>query len=93
MLMRPLMVLLSALPLLAEEVIAPAVKGIETQVYFSPDGGCTDAIVRELGAAKKEIRVQPYGFTSKIIAGALRDAVARGVFDQAILDKSPRTEK
>ena len=33
------------------------------QVYFSPHGGCTDAIVKELGKAKSEILVQAYSFT------------------------------
>jgi hypothetical protein len=28
------------------------------QVYFSPQGGCTDAIVAELDTAKNEILVQ-----------------------------------
>ena len=49
------------------------------QVYFSPHGGCTDAIVKEIGKAKSEILVQAYSFTSKEIAKALVDAHKRGV--------------
>ena len=45
-----------------------------TQVYFSPHGGCTDAIVKEISRAKQEILVQAYSFTSKEIAKALVDA-------------------
>ncbi len=41
------------------------------QVYFSPNGGCTDAIVREIWKAKTEILVQAHSFTSKEIAKAL----------------------
>jgi phosphatidylserine/phosphatidylglycerophosphate/cardiolipin synthase-like enzyme len=62
-------------------------------VYFSPDGGCTDAIVREIDQAKKEILVQAYSFTSKPIAKALVDARKRGINIVVVLDKSQRTEK
>ena len=37
-------------------------------VYFSPHGGCTDGIVRELDAAKESVLVQAYEFTSAPIA-------------------------
>jgi len=57
-------------------------------IYFSPDGGCTDAIVRELAAAQKQILVQAYAFTSAPIAKALLDAHKRGVDIQVLLDKS-----
>jgi hypothetical protein len=39
-----------------------------TQVYFSPNGGCTEAIVKEITSAKNEILVQAYSFTSALIA-------------------------
>ncbi|MGO8753569.1 MAG: phospholipase D family protein [Thermoguttaceae bacterium] len=63
------------------------------EVYFSPRGGCTDAVVRELSAAKTSVLVQAYSFTSARIAKALLDAHKRGVAVQVILDKSQRTEK
>ena len=63
------------------------------QVYFSPHGGCTDAIVKEIGKAKSEILVQAYSFTSKEIAKALVDAYKRGVHTEIILDKSNRSQK
>jgi phosphatidylserine/phosphatidylglycerophosphate/cardiolipin synthase-like enzyme len=62
-------------------------------VYFSPHGGCTDAIVKELDAAKESVLVQDYSFTSAPIAKALMEAHKRGVKVQVILDKSQRTEK
>lgn len=62
-------------------------------VYFSPDGGCTEAIVKEIGKAKSEILVQAYSFTSKEIAKALTDAHKRGVYTVVILDKSNRSTK
>ena len=64
-----------------------------TQVCFSPNGGCTDAIVKEISSAKTEILVQAYSFTSAPIAKALVEAHKRGVKVEAILDKSQRTEK
>ena len=42
-----------------------------TQVCFSPNGGCTESIVKEINAAKSEILVQAYSFTSAPIAKAL----------------------
>ena len=62
-------------------------------VFFSPNGGATDAIVRELNEAKTEILVQAYSFTSTPIAKALVDAKKRGVKVVVVLDKSQRREK
>lgn len=63
------------------------------EVLFSPKGGCTDAVVREIENAQSTILVQAYSFTSAPIAKALADAKARGVEVAAILDDSQRTEK
>ncbi len=62
-------------------------------VYFSPLGGCTQAVVRELDGAKKTVLVQAYSFTNAPIAQALVGAHHRGVDVKMILDKSQRTEK
>jgi phosphatidylserine/phosphatidylglycerophosphate/cardiolipin synthase-like enzyme len=35
-----------------------------TKVCFSPNGGCTESIVKEINVAKSEILVQAYSFTS-----------------------------
>jgi len=64
-----------------------------TQVYFSPRGGCTEAIVEALDKAKSEVLVQAYSFTSRDIAKALVDAHKRGVHVEVILDKSNRNHK
>lgn len=61
---------------------------LSAKVYFSPNGGCTDAIVKELSGAKTEVLVQAYSFTSKEISKALVDASKRGVHTEIILDKS-----
>jgi len=63
------------------------------EVYFAPDGGCTQAIVKELHNAQQTVRVQAYSFTSTPIAKALVAAKQRDVRVEAILDKSNDTEK
>jgi len=67
--------------------------GSDIKVFFSPKGGCTEAVVENVGKAKSTVLVQAYSFTSAPIAKALVDAAKRGVKVQVILDKSQRTEK
>ena len=62
-------------------------------VYFSPHGGCTDAIVAAVGKAQRTVLVQAYSFTSAPIAKAVVDAHKRGVKVRVILDKSNRRAK
>ena len=62
------------------------------EVYFSPNGGCTEAIVREIASARTNILVQSYSFTSAPIAKALVAAHKRGVNVEVILDRNQRTE-
>lgn len=61
--------------------------------YFSPDGGCEQAIVNEISQARSEILIQAYSFTNIPIAKALLAANKRGVKIEALLDKSQRSEK
>lgn len=84
------LVCLLCLPVCQPAVAAPP-PAIE--VHFSPKGGCTDTVVKELGNAKKMILVQAYSFTSAPIAKALVDAHNRGVDVRVILDKGQRTAK
>lgn len=65
----------------------------DIQVFFSPHGGCTEAIVKNLESATNTVLVQAYSFTSAPIAKALVDAHKRGVNVTVILDKSQRTER
>jgi len=62
-------------------------------VYFSPNGGCQDAIVREVGAAKESVHIQAYSFTSAPIARAVLEAKKRGVKVEAVIDEGRVTEK
>ena len=73
----------------AAETFTPA----RVAVYFSPNGGTTEAVVREVSAAKTQVLVQAYSFTSAAIAKALIDAHKRGVKILAVLDKSNETGK
>ena len=60
-------------------------------IYFSPKGGCTEAIVQEIDAAKNRVLVQAYSFTSEPIAAALVEAYKRGVKISVILDSDQET--
>jgi phosphatidylserine/phosphatidylglycerophosphate/cardiolipin synthase-like enzyme len=76
--LRPLLLallLVFSLPLRADGPYHPS--GVE--VFFSPKGGCTEAVVAELSKAKSTVYVQAYSFTSAPIAQALADAHKRGV--------------
>src|SRR6185503_7763491 len=61
--------------------------------YFSPKGGCTEAVVDALTKANSTVLVQAYSFTFAPIAKALTDAHRRSVKIQVILDKSNKTDK
>ena len=61
---------------------------LSLSVFHSPKGGCTDAVVREIQAARCEVLVQAYSFTSKPIADALIAAKGRGCNIEILLDKS-----
>ncbi len=63
------------------------------QIYLSPRGGCTKAIVEAINKAKTDVLVQAYSFTSPEIAKALVDAHRRGVHVEIILDKSNNSPK
>lgn len=65
----------------------------QTQVLFSPKGGCTDAIVNQVNAAAKTIDIMMYSFTSRPIIQALDKAKARGVSIRVLLDKGQQTQK
>jgi phosphatidylserine/phosphatidylglycerophosphate/cardiolipin synthase-like enzyme len=62
-------------------------------VHFSPEGGCTNAVVNELLHARHEILVQAYSFSSKPLAEALIAAKKRGVRVEILLDHSNEQEQ
>jgi phosphatidylserine/phosphatidylglycerophosphate/cardiolipin synthase-like enzyme len=80
------LVLLRSVPTVA----APPAPVPAIRLYFSPNGGGTEAIVAEIERSRSEVLVQAYSFTSTPIAKALIDARKRGVKVTVILDKSQR---
>ncbi|SHJ63103.1 PLD-like domain-containing protein [Roseomonas rosea] len=62
-------------------------------VCFTPGGACTDRIVDAIGAARREVLVQAYSFTSPPIAEALEAAGRRGVRVRIVVDDSQLTER
>jgi phosphatidylserine/phosphatidylglycerophosphate/cardiolipin synthase-like enzyme len=66
---------------------------LELSASFSPKGGCTEIIVKEIGKARHEVLVQAYSFTSRPIAQALLAAKARGVHVDILLDRSNEAEE
>lgn len=67
--------------------------GAGTSVYFSPSGGCTDAIVSQIDKAQSTIDIMMYSFTSRPIIQALEKAKERGVTIRVLLDKAQETQK
>ena len=92
--LKRLVVILISITFLSSVSFAEPLKAVGTiDTYFSPNGGATEAVVKEINLAKSEILVQAYSFTSKPIAKALVDAHKRGIKIEVVLDKSQRREK
>ena len=68
-------------------------KAADTQVYFSPNGGCQDAIIKEISKATKTIDIAMYYLTSREIAQELVKAKDRNVKVRIVLDKDQETSK
>ena len=62
-------------------------------VYFSPQGGCTEAVATAVANARTSLHVQAYSFSSYPIIKAIIAAQTRGVRVEVILDQSQRTER
>jgi phosphatidylserine/phosphatidylglycerophosphate/cardiolipin synthase-like enzyme len=83
---------LSAAALVAWSLLLLVVGGEPAEVRFSPRGGCTDLIVREVGAARKTVRVLAYSFTSVPIGDCLIAAKRRGVAVSVVIDGGERDQ-
>jgi phosphatidylserine/phosphatidylglycerophosphate/cardiolipin synthase-like enzyme len=77
--------LLAWLPLAAAAVEVPAAGTME--VLFTPWDDAEGALLREINAAKKQLRVQAYLVTSRNIARALTAAHERGVKVEVLADR------
>jgi phosphatidylserine/phosphatidylglycerophosphate/cardiolipin synthase-like enzyme len=88
MLRKPLYALMVALLVSTVPPAALAAEQAPLQVCFTPGGDCTDLVVGQIAAARHQILVQAYSFTSVPILSALRAAHARGVDVEVIVDKT-----
>ena len=66
---------------------------LDIQVYYSPKGGCQEAVVREVSRARREILVMAYSFTNDAITNALVEAKKRGLHVDILLDHSNEKER
>ncbi len=66
---------------------------LHIDVYYSPKGGCQDAVVREISRARREILVMAYSFTNDAITSALVEAKKRGLTVDILLDHSNEKER
>ncbi len=60
----------------------------DMEVYFSPNGGCQQAIVDEINQARETMDIAMYFLTSREIAQALVKAKERQVRVRLVFDKS-----
>jgi phosphatidylserine/phosphatidylglycerophosphate/cardiolipin synthase-like enzyme len=67
-------------------------KEVQVAAYFSPEGGATDALIKEISRGKREVLVQAYSLSSLPIVKALLAAHQRGLGVKIIIDKSERGE-
>lgn len=72
---------------------APTSEKFSIYSYFSPKGGCTSAIIREIKNASSSIDAAIFSFTSKKLAKALISAHNRGVKVRVIIDQGTAKSK
>ena len=65
----------------------------KTRVYFSPNGGCQDAVIATIDNAKETIDIAMYYLTAREIAQTLVKAQERKVKVRIVLDQSQETQK
>ena len=63
------------------------------KVFFSPNGGCANGIVKEIEMGAREILVQAYSFSSTPIRNALINAQKRGAKVEIIFDKDEQKDQ
>jgi len=62
------------------------------QVYFSPNGGCQEAVIKEIGQATQTIDIAMYYLSSAGIAKALVEAREHHVKIKIVLDQGQEIE-
>jgi phosphatidylserine/phosphatidylglycerophosphate/cardiolipin synthase-like enzyme len=87
--MRKTVLMASFLALLLVGLAAmpkPAAEEAGIAVYFSPDGGCLDAVASVIHSAKKTLDVQAYILTTKELLEPIKAAHERGVKVRVLMD-------
>lgn len=69
-------------------IVVPALVYADVSVYFSPNGGCQEAVIKEINKAHRSIEVAMFAFTSREIAHALVEAKDRHVRIKITLDNA-----
>ena len=82
-----------SLLMLLDGPVTAAPPKLNIEVFFSPHGGATEAILNEIGAARSSVLVQAYSFTSTPIAEALAAAKRRGVRVEILLDRAKTVDE
>lgn len=59
----------------------------DVRVYFSPNGGCADAVKQAIRGARKTVDVAIYTFTRADIARVIDSAAQRGVRVRLVMDR------
>jgi phosphatidylserine/phosphatidylglycerophosphate/cardiolipin synthase-like enzyme len=62
--------------------------GQEVNVFFSPRGGCTEALIEELSHASISLDIAAYQLTSRPVAEAIVAARDRGVAIRIVVDRT-----
>lgn len=65
----------------------------EIEVYFSPNGGCANAIIKEIKKAQSTIDIMMYSLSSRHIANELIKAKNRGIKIRILVDKGQRKQR
>ncbi|MEM7362054.1 MAG: phospholipase D-like domain-containing protein [Bacteroidota bacterium] len=71
-----------------EKTSSHTIEESKIQCYFSPKGGCEQAIIDAIDSARKEIHIYIFSFTLESIAKALKRAQERNVKVYIIADKT-----
>ncbi len=71
---------------LAVLLMVPQLWAGDVRIFFSPKGGCEEAVLAQIDKAHSYIHVAMYAFTSRYLAHALLRAKERGVDVKVVLD-------
>src|SRR5687767_1015977 len=70
----------------AAKMPPPAAEEAGIAVYFSPEGGCLDAVAGVIHNSKKTLDVQAYLLTTKELLEPIKAAHERGVKVRVLMD-------